>query len=377
MNVPNEMHPETFRRARTWNSKYANYHALNATREQILATLHETGLLTKPEPLRGEPSRRNQAKYCDFHGDIGHTTSECFHLKDHIETLIRNGYLKEFIDITQEARQQVPDTTERDPPKHSDKGKVHMVHTIAGDSNRARKAYSRSTVANRACMQVNQFQTLKRQKIHTTPIIFTDEDSKGVTYPHDDALVVSLTIAGKVVPRILIDTGSSVDIMFKKTLDHLGIEKARLREVNTPLYGFTGDSIWPFGTIDIPITFGEDPDHFTAMITYVVVDAPGVYSMILGRPFLVATKAGVSLYHNVIKIPTGDKIETIRGDQESARKCYATSVKENFQVRDLDPRISGDEKIDRVDMGALQERAEPIEELIPIQIKPEDPKKVV
>ncbi|TXG71857.1 hypothetical protein EZV62_000436 [Acer yangbiense] len=318
MNVPNEMHPETFRRARTWNSKYANYHALNATREQILAALHETGLLTKPEPLRGDPSRRNQAKYCDFHGDIGHTTSECFHLKDHIETLIRNGYLKEFIDLTQEARQQVPDTTERDPPKHSDKGKVHMVHTIAGgptlagDSNRARKAYSRSTVASRACMQVNQFQTLKRQKIHTTPIIFTDEDSKGVTHPHDDALVVSLTIAGKVIPRILIDTGSSVDIMFKKTLDHLGIEKARLREVNTPLYGFTGDSIWPVGTIDIPITFGEDPDQFTAMITYVVVDAPGVYSVILGRPFLVATKAGVSLYHNVMKIPTVQMVEIPR-----------------------------------------------------------------
>ncbi|KAK0589380.1 hypothetical protein LWI29_013485 [Acer saccharum] len=123
---------------------------------------------------------------------------------------------------------------------------------------------------------------------------------------------------------------SSVDIMFKKTLDHLGIEKARLREVNTPLYGFTEDSIWPVKTIDIPITFGEDPDQFTAMITYVVVDALGVYSVILGRPFLVATKAGVSLYHNVMKVPTGEKIETIRGDQESARKCYATSVKENF-----------------------------------------------
>ncbi|KAK0580223.1 hypothetical protein LWI29_038254 [Acer saccharum] len=192
MNVPNEMHSETFRRARTWNSKYANYHALNATREQILAALHETGLLTKPEPLRGDPSRRNQAKY------------------------------------------------------------------------------------------------------------------------------LSLTIAGKVIPRILTDTGSSVDIMFKKTLDHLGIEKARLREVNTPLYDFTGDSIWPVGTIDIPITFGEDPDQFTTMITYVVVDAPGIYSVILGRPFLVATKAGVSLYHNVMKISTGEKIETIRGDQESA-----------------------------------------------------------
>ncbi|KAK0590846.1 hypothetical protein LWI29_032415 [Acer saccharum] len=56
MNVPNETHLETFRRTRTWNSKYTNYHALNVTQEQILTTLHETGLLIKPEPLRGDPN---------------------------------------------------------------------------------------------------------------------------------------------------------------------------------------------------------------------------------------------------------------------------------------------------------------------------------
>ncbi|TXG55823.1 hypothetical protein EZV62_017136 [Acer yangbiense] len=148
MNVPNEMHLETFKRTRTWNSKYENYHALNTTWEQVLATLHETGLLTKPKPLKGDLSRRNQVKYCNFHDDIGHTTSGCFHLKDHIETLIRNSYLKEFIDNMQEARQQVSDKMEKDPPRQSDKGKEHVVHTIAGgptlagESNRARKAYS-------------------------------------------------------------------------------------------------------------------------------------------------------------------------------------------------------------------------------------------
>ncbi|KAK0595149.1 hypothetical protein LWI29_003972 [Acer saccharum] len=102
--------------------------------------------------------------------------------------------------------------------------------------------------------------------------------------------------------------------MFKKTLDQLGIEKARLKEVNTPLYRFTGDSIWPLGTVDIPITFGEDPDQFTTLITYVVVNVSTVYSMTLGRPFLVATKAGVSLYHNVVKNPTDNGFDLGPGD---------------------------------------------------------------
>ncbi|KAL0453523.1 UNVERIFIED_CONTAM: hypothetical protein Slati_1330400 [Sesamum latifolium] len=42
-------------------------------------------------------------RYCHFHK--GHTTEECLHLKDEIEKLIRKGYLKEYVDRNNRARE--------------------------------------------------------------------------------------------------------------------------------------------------------------------------------------------------------------------------------------------------------------------------------
>ena len=49
--------------------------------------------------------------------------------------------------------------------------------------------------------------SLKRQKVEE-PITFTEVDTQGVQFPHNDAVVVSLNIANYDVRRILIDNGS-------------------------------------------------------------------------------------------------------------------------------------------------------------------------
>ena len=45
--------------------------------------------------MGGDPSRRNQNFYCIYHRDKGHTFEQCMVLKDHLEQLMRAGYLKE------------------------------------------------------------------------------------------------------------------------------------------------------------------------------------------------------------------------------------------------------------------------------------------
>ena len=53
----------------------------------------------------------------------------------------------------------------------------------------------------------------KRQRIEES-ITFTEEDARGVQFLHNDAVVVSLIIANYDVRRILVDNGSSADILF-------------------------------------------------------------------------------------------------------------------------------------------------------------------
>ncbi|KAL5777583.1 hypothetical protein ACOSP7_010509 [Xanthoceras sorbifolium] len=47
--------------------------------------------------MTSAPQKRDKDKYCRFHRDHGHDTSKCFQFKDHIENLIRDRHLKEFI----------------------------------------------------------------------------------------------------------------------------------------------------------------------------------------------------------------------------------------------------------------------------------------
>ena len=53
--------------------------------------------LTWPSKLKGDPSKRSKDKYCCFHRDHGHDTSECYDLKQQIKALIKQGKLQQVV----------------------------------------------------------------------------------------------------------------------------------------------------------------------------------------------------------------------------------------------------------------------------------------
>ncbi|XP_024036260.1 uncharacterized protein LOC112096786 [Citrus clementina] len=111
--------------------------------------------------------------------------------------------------------------------------------------------------------------------------MWTDEDEEGILYPHEDALVIKATIASKKFDRILVDTGSSVDVLFKSTLEEMGIADRKLEYTNTSLKGFGGGKLVPLGVVELPITIGSPPTERTMILDFVVVDEEGPYQMIL------------------------------------------------------------------------------------------------
>jgi len=50
------------------------------------------------------------------------------------------------------------------------------------------------------------------------PVTFSDQDMEGVNFPHSDAIVIKANIGGMEVRRLLIDDGSSCDIIFLEAL---------------------------------------------------------------------------------------------------------------------------------------------------------------
>ena len=57
------------------------------------------------------------------------------------------------------------------------------------------------------------------------PLTFSEEDLKLESYPHTDALVIKANIAAWGISRILVDSGSSADIIFASTYDQMKLSR--------------------------------------------------------------------------------------------------------------------------------------------------------
>jgi len=88
-------------------------------------------------------------------------------------------------------------------------------------------------------------------------IVFTDENARRLHHPHDDAIVITLAIVNYTTRRVLIDNGSSADILYYPAFQQIRINKEILCQVNVPLIGFRGMKVLPVGMIFLPVVVGS------------------------------------------------------------------------------------------------------------------------
>lgn len=70
------------------------------------------------------------------------------------------------------------------------------------------------------------------------PITSTEEDCHAEVYPQGDAFVMTANINGTNVCRILVDGGSSVDLLFLPAFEAMGLSREKLHQGGTTLRGF-------------------------------------------------------------------------------------------------------------------------------------------
>ena len=91
-----------------------------------------------------------------------------------------------------------------------------------------------------------------------SPIIgFSEEDARRLHHPHDDALVVSIRIEDYNMHRVLIDNGSSADILYYPAFQQMRISRERLVPTNVPLVGFEGTRVLPLGAVTLSVMVGD------------------------------------------------------------------------------------------------------------------------
>jgi len=66
-------------------------------------------------------------------------------------------------------------------------------------------------------------------------------------------LVVSLQVRDYNMHRVLVDNGSSADILYYLAFQQMRIDREQLVSINAPLIGFGGIRVFPIGAITLSV----------------------------------------------------------------------------------------------------------------------------
>lgn len=112
-------------------------------------------------------------------------------------------------------------------------------------------------------------------------------------FPHEDALVITLDVANFTIRQLLIDNGSSTNMIFWLALEVMRMSHIELEKSNSTLVGFDGKETKSSGSIKL-FVIAKD---VTELTSFFVINSSSTYNAILGRPWIHAMKVVPSTIH--------------------------------------------------------------------------------
>ncbi|XP_070022791.1 uncharacterized protein [Nicotiana sylvestris] len=291
---------------RSSKAKFGSYN-FNVSTSELVAVLRSVGDKVRwTKEMRSNPNRRNPDFWCEFHNDHSHKTADCRLLQGEVDHLLKQGYLTEL--FSEKGKQAYMKNSQEPPKPPFPKRTINIIRggeEINGVTYTTTKKVSKVTVTH---------EKRDRHILEEESITFDAADVDGVLTPQNDALVISLLVHDTNVKRVLIDLGSSVNIILLRILNEMQAEDKLVPEAHT-LSGFDNSSVVTKREV-ILATFAEGIVKDTK---FQMVEMDMAYNMILGRPWIHEMNVVPSTLHQVIKFHSQWGIRQIRGDQHTSR----------------------------------------------------------
>ncbi|XP_038718291.1 uncharacterized protein LOC120011280 [Tripterygium wilfordii] len=318
----NTAHSRPFNRGFNRREYYENApeYNLSIAHDETVLVLKKMGEKVK-WPLKNTDGReKDTTKWCGFHQVHGHKTTECKALLYEVNDLVNRGHLHDL--LTERGKALLAKRKE----KAAEDGIPEPTETIAviiGGSEISGISHSAAKRSARAAINPDA----RKGRLTKTPsdqvIMFTDSEATDLLDPHHDALVISIQVANCIIKRVLIDNGSSANVLMLSTLKKMNIDENRVVRRSTILIGFGGEQKFTEGEIALPVYAGG----VNCQTKFLVLDCHSPFNIILGRPWIHEMKAVPSTYHQVVKFPTAAGIKEIYGEQLASRECYQNGLK--------------------------------------------------
>jgi hypothetical protein len=145
------------------------------------------------------------------------------------------------------------------------------------------------------------------------PITFDQGDHPDrVPSPGKYPLVVDPVIGNVRLTKVLMDGGSSLNIIYAETLGLLQIDLSTIRAGAAPFHGIIpGKRVQPLGQLDLPVCFGTPSNFRKETLTFEVVGFRGTYHAVLGRPCYAKFMAVPNYTYLKLKMPGPNGVITV------------------------------------------------------------------
>ncbi|XP_028069015.1 uncharacterized protein LOC114271600 [Camellia sinensis] len=284
------------RRTRRTNKKYTE---LTEPINAVMSKIQHLSFFKWPSKMVSPPDTRRRDKRCEYHKDHGHETESCYALKDHLEELVQDGWLQQYIRKGNPTKALA--LRQDSPPL----GVIHMIYSQPAPL---------TVHTNQSHPVPREQHTPTKQPKKAPSIAFNDSDLVGMTISHIDPLIIRLCVNQFTIERILVDPGSTSKVMYYETLIKLGINESDLSLAPYPLFGFNMNPEYPLGKITLPVRAGSR----IVKVEFLVVKLPSLYNVIMGRTWLHIMQAVPSTYHQLMRFPTARGVEEIHGCRQLA-----------------------------------------------------------
>jgi hypothetical protein len=221
--------------------------------------------------------------------------------------------------------------------------------------------------------------------VEKAPLSFLDWSEDAITFSREDhpnripnpghyPLAVDQVIGNARFSKVLMDGGSSLNILYAHTLCLLGIGLDQLRPSTTPFHGVaSGKRVQPLGQIDLPVWFGT-PDNFRKeTLTFKVVGFRGTYHAILERPCYAKFMAVPNYSYLKMKMPGPKGVITVGSSMEHAFYCDVECVEHAEALARDEVLVAGLEKLVNEDLDSATKHAASFEATEQTKEVPLDP----
>ncbi|KAG7529490.1 Transposase-associated domain [Arabidopsis suecica] len=274
--------------------------------------------------------RSNDQEYCEHHKIFGHHTSRCRSLGAKLAAKFLAGELG--TNVTLKDLEPEPDQPEQtnpvgDPEPRNQESQKRTRGTQDEDRDGTRQKifaimggspYCPDTVAAIKAYQRRAEAPSNWSRPFDRPndvVTFEESETNGLDMPHNDPLVITLAVGDHDVCRVLIDHGSTIDVIFRETLRQMNIDMSQIIPTPRLVLGFSGETLMTLGTIQLPVRAGG----VTKIVNFSVTDQPTIYNVIMGTPWLNLMRAIEEAREE--KKPTSDPVISISLDDERPDRC--------------------------------------------------------